>query len=226
MNGFTTLAARLRRGVMGLLMASLAATASAAPAWVESNALQSWFDNNWTYASDAVARTASVSYHDQVATNTSASAGRLGMYLGWAWSYDGSGAATSLPWSNADQAFVGGGVKMTITGATGTVQLADILNDSWIGQPWTPGAPAVGIATAADWVVPLFDFGQMAAGASVLYDITINFSFATQAVFDDWNRAGSFYLGAQAVSLPEPASLALVLLALMASGLVFKRRAR
>ncbi|WP_457419863.1 PEP-CTERM sorting domain-containing protein [Roseateles sp. P5_E7] len=226
MNGFTTLAARLRRGVMGLLMASLAATASAAPAWVESNALQSWLDNNWTYASDAVARTATVSFHDQVATNTSASAGHLGMYLGWAWSYDGSGAATSLPWSNADQAFTGGGVKMSITGATGSVKLADILNDSWIGQPWTPGAPAIGIATAADWVVPLFDFGQMAAGASVLYDVTVNFSFATQAAFDDWNRAGNFYLGAQGVSLPEPASLALVMLALMASGLVFKRRAR
>lgn len=211
------LATWLRRGLAGWLMACVAAAASAAPAWVESNALQSTLDSNWTYASDAVARTAAVSFHDQVATNTGASAAHLGMYLGWAWSYESSGTATSLLWSNADQAFVGGGVKLSIGGATGSLKLGDVGNDSWIGNPWTPGGTAAGIATQADWVVPLFDFGQIGAGSSVLYDITLNFSFATQAAFDDWNRGGSFYLGGQGVALlPEPASLALVLLALLA----------
>ncbi|MEO6280350.1 hypothetical protein [Roseateles sp.] len=213
-----TLAARLRHGLFGWLLAGLAATAGAAPVWVESNALQSALDNNWTYASDAVARTGTVSFHDQGATNAGATDAHLGMYLGWAWSYDASGAATSLLWSNADQAFGGGGVKLGITGHTGSIQLGDVGNDSWIGNPWTPGAPAIGIATQADWVVPLFDFGTIAAGATVLYDITLTFSFDTQAAFDDWNRGGNFYLGGQGVAapLPEPASLALVMLALLA----------
>ncbi|KQV52894.1 hypothetical protein ASC95_08865 [Pelomonas sp. Root1217] len=225
------LAIWLRRGLAGWLLAGLAAAAGAAPAWIESNALVSTLDNNWTYASNAATRTATVSYHDQVATNAGVTNAHLGMYLGWAWSYESSGAATSLPWSNADQAFVGGGVKLSIGGATGNLKLADVGNDSWIGNPWTPGGTAAGIATQADWIVPLFDFGQIAAGASVLYDITLNFSFDTQAAFDDWDRGGSFYLGGQGVAtpLPEPASLALVLLALLvlpASGFSFKPRSR
>ena len=193
------LAIWLRRGLAGWLLAGLAAAAGAAPAWIESNALVSTLDNNWTYASNAATRTATVSYHDQVATNAGVTNAHLGMYLGWAWSYESSGAATSLPWSNADQAFVGGGVKLSIGGATGNLKLADVGNDSWIGNPWTPGGTAAGIAT--------------------------------QAAFDDWDRGGSFYLGGQGVAtpLPEPASLALVLLALLvlpASGFSFKPRSR
>ena len=225
MSKSANLAARLCRGLVGCLLAGLTVAASAAPTWVESNNLQSWLDNNWTYASDALTRTATVSYHNQVATNTGATTAHLGMYIGWVWSYDGSGAATSLPWSNADNAFTGGGIKLAIGGSTGSVKLGDVINDTWIGNPWTPGAPAAPIATQADWVVPLFDFGDIAAGASVLYDMSMTLTFDTQAAFDDWNRAGSFYVGAQGLQLPEPASLALVLLALAATGAI-KRRVR
>lgn len=219
-------AAWLVRGLASCLLAGLTAAASAAPTWVESSSLASWLDNNWTYASDATTRTATVSYHDQVATNTSGAAAHLGMYVGWVWSYDSTGAATSLLWSNADNAFVGGGIKLAIGGATGSVKLGDVLNDTWIGTPWTPGAPAAGIATQADWVVPLFDFGDIAAGASVLYDISMTLTFDTQAAFDDWNRAGSFYVSSQAVQLPEPGGLSLVALALamLGLGLWLKRR--
>lgn len=220
------LAARLCRGLAGLLLAGLAAAASAAPGWVESNSLFSWLDDNWTYTSDAATRTATVTYHDQTATNTGATAAHLGMYVGWVWSYDGSGAATSLLWSNADQAFVGGGIKLVIGGASGSVRLGDVINDSWIGVPWTPGAPAAAIATEADWVVPLFDFGELAGGASVLYEMSMTLTFDSQAAFDDWNRAGSFYVSSQAVQLPEPDDLALALLALVAAGLALRRRGR
>lgn len=105
---------------------------------------------------------------------------------------------------------------MQIGGASGSLLLGDVVSDSWIGNPWGPGFGETPIATEADWNVPLFDLGVIAAGGSTSYDIELRFSFATDAAFADWDRGGNFYIGGQGVQIvPEPASLALVMLALL-----------
>lgn len=219
----TTTAARTGAA---LCLFSLATAAFAAPVWQQSSLLDSTLDNNYGYASDAVARTATVSFTSQVATNTDSSAAHhFGMYLGWAWSYDGQGAATSLPWDNGSSSFSGGDVTMKIVGASGSLLLADVVGDTWIGVAWGPGWGESPIATDGSWNAPLFDFGVIPAGGNALYDLTLEFSFANQAAFDDWNAAGSFYLGGMGVQVvPEPEALALAAAGLLVAAFASRRR--
>jgi hypothetical protein len=220
------------RGVLlaaGLAAALLPMAVNAAPVWQQSNDLTSTLDDNWTYTSDSATRTAVVSYTNQSATNTGSSTEHLGMYLGWAWSIDGTGANTPLLWDNTTQAFVGGLVSLNVTlpvVGTQSLLLSDIVGDTWVGNGWAPiGSGYTPIATQGAWDVPFFDFGDIAAGDSVNYDITLTFTFATQTAFDDWNSAGDFYIGGQGVAaIPEPGSFALAGLALL--GLAIARRRR
>jgi len=196
--------------------------------WQQNDALQSTLDNNYNYSSDASTRTGVVSFTNQTATNSGASAGHFGMYLGWAWSYDSAGNETPLLWDNSSEAFVGGPVSLAVSrpgfGAQ-SLHLGDVVGDTWIGNPW-PSADPDPIATDASWDVPFFDFGNIAAGGSVNYDITLTFTFADDASFADWNRGGDFYIGGQGVlAVPEPGSFALAGLALLALGLNRQRRA-
>ena len=198
------------------LLGGLVSGSAAAPVWQETNLLQSALDNNYTYSSDATSKTGVVSFSNQVATNNDSASRHMGMYLAWAWSYDGSGAATSLLWDNASNRFVGGGVSLEVVGANGHVLLSDVVDDTWIGVGWNPGFGENPIATVGSWDVPLFDFGTIAAGASVSYDIELRFTFADDAAFADWDRRGSIYLGGQGVqAVPEPSSLAFVGIALV-----------
>ena len=210
-------------------------TASAATTWSQNDNLASTlsFDGS-SYTSDLASRTATTSFFSQVITNNGASVDHAGMYFAWMWSYNSQGAETPLSWDNATQSFKGGGVTMMVArlgGSTDSVRIGDVAGDTWAGVPWHPTGTATSIASDADWVVPLFDFGPLAAGAQASYDFKVTMVFDTDAAFEDWNRAGNFYLGAQGVSaqdegtVPEPASLALVAAALAGLGIARRRRA-
>jgi len=216
------------------LSSGLMTTASAATTWSQNDSLASTLNyDGFAYTSDLASRTATTSFFNQVITNNGASVDHAGMYFAWMWSYDSQGAETPLAWDNASQSFKGGGITMTVSrldGSTGSVRIGDVAGDTWIGTPWHPASyPGTGIASNADWVVPLFDFGSLAAGASASYDFKVTMVFDTPAAFEDWNRAGDFYLGAQGVSaqdevtVPEPASLALVAVALAGLGIARRR---
>lgn len=202
--------------------------AAAAPVWQQYDNVSSWLDNNWTYSSDAGTRTGTVSFTNQSASNTGATTERLGIYIGWAWSYvpgtaPGSWIDTPLPWDNATQAFTNGSVSMSVSylsASAGLLTLGDVVGDTWIGNPWAP-AGEIPIATQAGWSVPFIDLGVLAPGASTSYDVTITLRFADDASFNVWNQSGSFYIGGQGVrDIPEPSVLWLVALALLSAAAV------
>ncbi|HSW07642.1 PEP-CTERM sorting domain-containing protein [Aquabacterium sp.] len=193
------------------LMAGLATPpAQAVAVWQETNHLSSTLDNNASYTTNG--NTGIVNYLNQTATNTGATAQHMGMYFGWNWVTTYSGQDIAMPWSNANGVFQGGPVALTIERpgvAALTLRIGDVQGDSWIGVPWAPGAEPP-IATAADWIVPMFDFGVIDAGASVLYDIRLSFEFATAADLADFRYFQTYAQGVQVV--PEPTSLWLVVL--------------
>lgn len=221
----------LARTLAVLAMALAMASAQAALVWKQTDKLQADLDSNWTYTSDASTRTAVVIHGAQVATNHDTQAQHMGFYVAWNWMYDGAGNEVALSWDNTSQVYfgnmpLGGSVQMTVemVGSPGFLRLGDVVGDTWIGVPWPVGYPNP-ITTDADWVVPFFDLGQIAAGASVTYDMKITLAFDDQTAFDDWDSTGSYYIGGQGVqAVPEPGNVALAGLALLALAAAQRRR--
>jgi hypothetical protein len=223
---FAQLAAAFLVVVLG---ATAPATFAAPFVWQQTDNLQSVLGDPSAYSSSSP--TATVTYENQTATNTGATTEHMGMYIGWVWSYDSVEASTPLPWSNASNAFVGGAVASFTVSRLGfadqTLALNTIVGDTWIGNPWatTVWEGDTPIATQSDWVVPFFDFGILASGASVSYDLSFTLTFTDEAAFKDWDKGGSFYVSAQGVqTVPEAgSSLALLLGSLTGLAVVCQR---
>lgn len=216
---------KMRFAVIALCLLA-APSVSSAQTWQQTDNLQSWLQGAWTYTSNGT--TGVVTYANQTATNIGPTAEHMGMYFGWNWLYNSAGTSTPLPWSNANQAFQGGSASLTVKRigyANQSLLLSSVVNDTWIGVPWAPGSET-GIATQGSWVVPFFDFGVIGAGQSVNYDIEITVAFTDANEFADWNRGGSFYVGAQGVQsvVPEPSTFALLGTGLVAMVWIRRRK--
>ncbi len=210
------------------LLTLAAPTVVSAQTWQETDHLSSVLTGPYGYS--FAGTTGVVTYLNQTATNTGATSQHMGMYFGWNWLYNSAGADTPLVWSNANLAFQGGSASLSIARigyANQRLLLGGVQNDTWIGVPWAPGSETP-ITTQAGWNVPFFDFGMMAAGASVNYDVAFTFAFTDANEFADWNRGGDYFFSAQGVQTvtPEPASIALVGSALVGVAFVRRRQSR
>lgn len=215
------LAAVLAAGLGGALPG-----AQAAPVWQETNNLSSVLDDTGVYTTPT-ATTGVITFANQIATNTGSTARHMGMYFGWNWITDHAGVSNALPWSNAKGAFEGGPVSLTIARsgfAAQTLRIGDVLDDTWVGVPWTPGFGLPAMASVADWVVPFFDFGDLLPGESVSYGMSLSYEFATPADLAQFQYFYTYAQGVQAV--PEPATFMLLGLALLLLGVTRSRRPR
>ncbi len=214
------------------LCAALAASpmVQAGPVWAQYDQLAGDLDNN--YIGQVSGTTATVSFSQQSVTNVGVEARHLGMYFGWSWIRpEANGAYQPLPWSNASQAFSNGSLSLKVArtdAATLMLRPGDVQGDTWVGNPWTPDAvnyPA--IATEAAWELPLFDFGLMGAGQTAFYDVSFTFDgFADTASAKRFLDTGGFASYAQGVAtVPEPATLGLTALALLAVAVTRRRGA-
>ncbi len=201
-----------------LVWVASTAAAQAAPVWVQSDDLLGELAGPYTASISGNAVT--VTYLSQTVTNSGAG-GDYAMYFGWNWVRpDATGAYQPLAWDNTTQTFANGNVAMQVErlGAPAEfLRLGDVQADSWVGVPWTFDPAVTAIATQADWVAPLFDFGFIGAGQSLDYDIRFSFTFASAAAaqtFLDLGAFGSYAQGLVAAETPEPMSLGLVALAL------------
>lgn len=212
------------RKIIAVSIGLLGMAASAAQAaWKESNDLYSWLTGTPSYVESGL--TATATYTNQTATNIGSSSQHLGMYIGWNWLYDYAGNNTPLYWNNATQTFVGEHVSLKITRPGSPDQylsLDDVVGDTWIGVPWAP-ASETKIATQADWDVPFFDFGTLAAGDSTIYDIAFSYTFDSAEALRNFS---GMYVGGQGVAatVAEPATAALAGIALLAGGLARRRK--
>nr|WP_316640063.1 PEP-CTERM sorting domain-containing protein [uncultured Roseateles sp.] len=205
--------------------------AQAGPVWAQYDLLAGDLDNN--YVGQASGTKATVSFSSQSVTNMGSEARHLGMYFGWSWVRpEANGAYQSMPWSNAGQAFTTGSLSLTVArtdAATLMLRPGDVQGDTWVGNPWTPDPlKYTAIATAADWELPLFDFGVMGAGQTAFYNVSFTFDgFADTASAQRFLDTGGFASYAQGVAtVPEPGSVALVGLALGLMALARPGRSR
>ena len=210
------------------LLGGLSGTAQAEPVWQQSSSLSGALLGMPEIA--VTGTTAVVTFTDQTVSNDGLTAEQFGMYIAWAWIYDGDGQDTPLIWSNADQLFRGDGVTLTVRRigfAEQTLLIGDILGDTWAGTPRSPGF-GTPITASADWDVPFLDFGVLAAGAELSYGLELTFNFESQAALSSFS--GNLNIGTQGVQaaavngVPEPGALALLGAALLAATVA--RRAR